>query len=128
MQYYKCNLLFFEKMATQIKVGEMLKALIRQAWTNVSAVAPKTGYSREHLSLLLNRNRLTPELVVRIGAIIQTDVSEVLAVMGSDIIPPPLPPAPCQAVIDENAALRQSLDEAYHTINNLSKVIENLTK
>lgn len=108
------------KMARQIKAGRQVKALIQQAGHTLSSVAPKIGYTREHLTRLLNSNKVDDLLIWKISNAIGVDLTSV-----SDLEKQSHESDDCEK---EKARLRAELEEANRTIRDLSAALRALTE
>lgn len=112
---------------TNVSAGQLLKALIMQNGSNIKDLAPRVGYSRGHLSTLINANEVTPDLVRKIEDALNIDLSDVLRVMDEEPRQPPGSAAKVDELKKQVDDLRKELQDAYQTINNLSAVIRQLT-
>lgn len=99
------------KMAI-LKQGQQLKALIEQSGFTLTNLAPKIGYTREHLSKRLSSNKIDELLVWKISQ-----------ALGIDLVPVIFPEEKShekeKSCEDEISRLRAELEAAQRTISDL---------
>lgn len=109
-------------MARQIKVGRQIKALIQQAGYTISSVAPKIGYTREHLTRMLNSDKVDESLILKISEAINVDIPAVVFPKNGNH---ESDKSDCE---NEKKRLRAELEEANQTIRNLSAALRALAE
>lgn len=77
MLIWKYTHAFSDRMAT-LNSGQHLKALIAQAGHTLTDIAPKIGYTREHLSRLINAGHVDELLVWKVSNAIGVDLVAVM--------------------------------------------------
>jgi len=107
-------------MTRQIKAGRQVKALVRQAGHTIASVAPKIGYTREHLTRMLNSDKVDELLVWKISNAIGVDITNVIYPKNGNH-----ESDDCEK---EKARLRAELEEANRTIRDLSAALRALTE
>lgn len=103
-------------MTTQEKplsVGRQVKAILQQNKITMKDLAPKVGYSREHLNRLLNSGDVTEDLINAIEAATGVHIHDLLSSES----------AQRQSGNDEVLKLQKELEDARATISNLSAAL-----
>lgn len=106
-------------MAT-LNSGQHLKALIAQAGHTLTDIAPKIGYTREHLSRLINAGHVDELLVWKVSNAIGVDLVSVMFPAKKDHERD----VSCE---EERNMLKAELEEARKTIRDLSATLRALT-
>ena len=105
-----------------ITVGKTLKAIIEQNGETITSIAPKVGYTREHLSLRLRTNKVDEELLSAIATALNMGQDEFRrALNGMSQTKQPND-------AEEVERLRYELDTARRTISDLSAAIRALSE
>lgn len=100
--------------------GQYLKAAMKQKGYTIKDLAPKVGYSREHLNKLLNSNQIDDDLAEKISSIIGADIRDGGKAPGNS--------HRCEMLEQENRRLLAELETARQTIADLSAAIKHLTR
>lgn len=104
-----------------MKRGKQLKALIEQSGSTLTDLAPKIGYTREHLSKRLSKNQVDELLVWKISQALGVDLMPV-------IYPSEKNNERDLSCEEKLARLTAALDEAQKTISDLSATLRALTQ
>lgn len=104
----------------KLNLGPHLKALIAQAGHTLTDIAPKIGYTREHLSRLINADQVDELLVWKVSNAIGVDLVAVMFPAEKDHERD----ISCE---EERDMLKAELEEARQTIRDLSATLRALT-